>query len=1787
MKNTLRLITTFLFVSLVCACIYIPSLADEGEPAVIIEELSSADIDSVSGSSAATNPDTESNAPENENNAVPATENPQAVVAEDGSAGDSVSGEAVGYTDESIPSAVPEDSFTQVLEADPSASPEPGVNTGTVDEISTVDTAATQVANSSGSNGLAVRMLRENEKTLITAANIILPDVINSGNAYVTVGGILLAAPAVNYEAAGISESVYVNELKGNLKYVLKKDSDQTEVDGGGRANLLPGTYSVGLKLIDETRAVSCKLDAGDDGVMNTGKTLDVSYYVTSTDNLTNETLVGGNTDSSDTKWYRSASIVPRDGYQFIDAEVVSGEYTGRFSVGEKQEYKQVADSDTRRQLFAKTNESGYGYVLGSSASAITVKTLGNYRIDTAKPGATLSFPEYPATGTRFITDKTASTLTLKYALTDETTETSGASKIDSVEYKLTRDGTQSSNLDESVYNNLDDSIVVQSGSERNLKGVVGTKAYSPSLTGFTDGDAIYVYSKITDVAGNVYCFSTLFGFVEYSGPKYSSTNEKINSALKKSDGTLTLLMYSEGTYRIRVQDRTLKKVSVNGEEQTISVADNNKYVDVDITRPAAAENYKSLIRIHAENDSSQSSDLVINVISYQLELVSETIDLGTVTYGDFIPASTSLLTNFIAPEKMNYNTDASTRKQIIGKYSSLFNDRTGQFEKAKEKSSIKSISILSGGEQTSDAITCTSDVSTTAAGYYGSLYIAPKDKLNAGNYSVVVRVEYSLTDAEKVMYGDSPARVVLGEESFLTGRVEKVVTFNVEKAPLALTYGNGTSIRSTFFGSRELKGKRPGAMTDDDPADWTDRLSIVADSLKNGDTAETVRNDENYKKPVITDVVSDPDSALVDGRVMGTGDLYFAISRGDASTNYYYQAAEIADRTVRGWVECVDSSFSKTIGAEKGSYYVRGENAGRKEWYKDDVTIGAEDGYKILDAGTGTCEFDPETGKITITSDNHKAYSSSMTLRDQIVVSREAAACKGVVQYFYQKDVAKDVISDLMYECVFIDKSRPGYAWNSLAGGEVALGTFPYFQWVEHTSQEVFHLAGISAYKDDKLSLFYMEDAESGIESIGYLIIDDDSMTAEKIRTLDGWKQFILSEGNYLLDENEDKTGNIYVKLTNNAGMSTYLSLDDKVEYYVKEKPDRIIMDPVSLPEAEYGYESVNSVAITWKETSTDGTSVTAESISYTPGSGDGEDDFLITGSGKSGQWYIRPRTGLAVGKHGGTITATFSDGKKRTASVSFTVKKRKLTVSYSMSKTTYNCGEKITNDGRLIVTGFVSGEGRMDSADKTVKKAADYEDPKVTIPESARNTTWIVPYGGKARDYSFEYKGFYLNVVQKTPVEGEHYIVKWLPSTTGWSLSRIMIYGYGRYKLSLSADGSNPIDSIELAEPTSNGSITYYVVDPDTGEILGPVVYRYKIDVLPPLIEGVKNGQTVVTNHQYVTVTDDNLDTVTVNGIDQKLDGNRIVLDLHPTSPLEKFLIVATDKAGSQSTRSFSLRQPDGMVEETPAPLPSSSPLPVSTTNPGGGDGGTGTGGGDSGTQGRVIPDIQLLDGAPDAYVCEEDEKIMKLMLTSDEIRAVKNGSDFRYRLVVRDISSEISQSDKEKVFAALGDFTVAQYLSISLWKSVGGGAETQVFKTDGPMAISIEAPDGLPGGPNKYRFGAVRVAPNGTDMLLDSDEVPTELTISTNRFDALYAVAYRKNPKSVKDEDDDSTDDDNTPHNNNDNNNNDNHRRHGTDATVSPEAGDHAPILPTAIAFGFSFIGMITVAALRRRT
>ena len=53
MKNTLRLITTFLFVSLVCACIYIPSLADEGDPAVIIEELSSADIDSVSGSSAA------------------------------------------------------------------------------------------------------------------------------------------------------------------------------------------------------------------------------------------------------------------------------------------------------------------------------------------------------------------------------------------------------------------------------------------------------------------------------------------------------------------------------------------------------------------------------------------------------------------------------------------------------------------------------------------------------------------------------------------------------------------------------------------------------------------------------------------------------------------------------------------------------------------------------------------------------------------------------------------------------------------------------------------------------------------------------------------------------------------------------------------------------------------------------------------------------------------------------------------------------------------------------------------------------------------------------------------------------------------------------------------------------------------------------------------------------------------------------------------------------------------------------------------------------------------------------------------------------------------------------------------------------------------------------------------------------------------------------------------------------------------------------------------------------
>lgn len=87
--------------------------------------------------------------------------------------------------------------------------------------------------------------------------------------------------------------------------------------------------------------------------------------------------------------------------------------------------------------------------------------------------------------------------------------------------------------------------------------------------------------------------------------------------------------------------------------------------------------------------------------------------------------------------------------------------------------------------------------------------------------------------------------------------------------------------------------------------------------------------------------------------------------------------------------------------------------------------------------------------------------------------------------------------------------------------------------------------------------------------------------------------------------------------------------------------------------------------------------------------------------------------------------------------------------------------------------------------------------------------------------------------------------------------------------------------------------------VVKTSDFEIL-PEVPVEEVDEIAPVISGIENGQ-IYYGDQTATVTDENLQTVTVNGESVALSGNRVDITLKPSE--EAYKIVAEDTAGNKT--------------------------------------------------------------------------------------------------------------------------------------------------------------------------------------------------------------------------------------------------------------------------------------------
>ena len=223
-------------------------------------------------------------------------------------------------------------------------------------------------------------------------------------------------------------------------------------------------------------------------------------------------------------------------------------------------------------------------------------------------------------------------------------------------------------------------------------------------------------------------------------------------------------------------------------------------------------------------------------------------------------------------------------------------------------------------------------------------------------------------------------------------------------------------------------------------------------------------------------------------------------------------------------------------------------------------------------------------------------------------------------------------------------------------------------------------------------------------------------------------------------------------------------------------------------------------------------------------------------------------------------------------------------------------------TYDGRTDATvtavsfsGLQDGETLTFGQDYTVSNAAyntaDAGDGKtVTFTVTLSDTT-------KAKNYSLTQSTGSVNAnINAYAATGEEYTV----STSDWTNKDFTVTAKAGWKLSLTdTAGGSWVECLTRSDETGSGSMTFYVKNDTTGVISTAITKTYKIDKTAPAITGAESGKTYCAA-VTLTITDQNLDSVTLNGGTVALTNDKLTVS--PAAGTQS--VVATDKAGNSTT-------------------------------------------------------------------------------------------------------------------------------------------------------------------------------------------------------------------------------------------------------------------------------------------
>ncbi len=398
-----------------------------------------------------------------------------------------------------------------------------------------------------------------------------------------------------------------------------------------------------------------------------------------------------------------------------------------------------------------------------------------------------------------------------------------------------------------------------------------------------------------------------------------------------------------------------------------------------------------------------------------------------------------------------------------------------------------------------------------------------------------------------------------------------------------------------------------------------------------------------------------------------------------------------------------------------------------------------------------------------------------------------------------------------------------------------------------------------------------------------------------------------------------------------------------------------------------------------------------------------------------------------------------------------------------------------------------------------------------------NANNYTLVQPAGVKANII----KGF-------TSQNGKHYITTTL--TNGWVRTGFVISAMSGYKLSVTNTADSTwSNSLTYSTETNSGSVNFYVKNITTGEISVMATENYKIDKTAPIITGVTDGSIYYTD-KVITVTDTNLDTITVNG-DAFTSGSVLAGDKNVT-----YIIVATDKAGNSTKVTVTMKTIASLSENikdiTVGNVKSTDKAKIEAvdvalksvdiTNA-------------TPTQkdqitvaiqnctdllkvlsniGKVQKEV-IKDGkVPETSFNNNLSKLKSFIITEEEKQLVESGVDIKIYLQVKDISEIVNSKDKEIINTSISDYQVGDYIDISLFKKVGDNEAVKISNPNGLINITLIIPEHLKSNKASVErsYNIVRVH-NGEMTIIDGkyNAQTGEFTFETDKF-STYAIIYK---------------------------------------------------------------------------